>query len=114
MRREDSRSPRKAPGLDSLLHRLVSLSVNQVGPFSPDLGHCLDEVGASVEETDPVVRGVPVGQHAIGDESLEQGTALGLRVVVDSIGVGQEAEAVGHWAQVWPEGVGRAPDVPAH
>ena len=88
LRSEGSESSRQAFGLDPLLYHLVAFSANQVSTFASDLGHCFDEVGASVEEADPVVRGVAVGQHAIGDQLLEQWAALGFRVVVNSIGVG--------------------------
>ena len=82
---QGSDSSRQAPGLDPFLYGPVTLSADQVGPFSSDLGHGLHEAGSSVEEADAVVGGVPVWQHAVGDELLEQWATLGFGVVVDSI-----------------------------
>jgi len=111
--KEDSKRAWQISGLDAVLYGPVAISSDRIGTFAPHLGDCLDKSGAPVEQADPVVRGVPVGQHAIGDELLEQWAALRFGVVVDSVRIREQAEAVGHGAQSRPERVGGATDVPA-
>lgn len=70
------------------------------------------EFGPAIQHTGTIVGGVRGGQHLFADKSVQQRAALILGVVVNAVGVGHEAQTVGHRSQLWPERVGRSTDVP--
>jgi hypothetical protein len=114
VRRAPGRSGSGQPArLEALLPRLVAVTGHDVRALAVGLGDRLDELGAAVDQADAVVGAVRGRQGAVRDEPVDQGAPSGLGVVVDAVAVRQEAQGVGHGAQLGAEGVGRPAEVPA-
>ncbi len=104
---------RQQTWLDPFLERLVTVLGDQVGTLTGDVRQRLGHLGVPVEQADAVVGGVAAGQRPVRDQALVERPALRLGVVVHSVGVGQEAQAVADRPQVRAERVGGPAGMPA-
>src|ERR671910_483722 len=104
---------REPAGLQALLVDAVAVTGDDVGGLALVVADRLDQLGAAVDQPHPVVVAMGLRERAVRDEPVD-GRAPGLLgVVVHPAAVRQEAEPVGHRAELRAERVGAAADVPA-
>ena len=87
-------APRQHAGLELVLARGALDGVDAVGAQAGAGGDDLGEAGAAEQQADAVVDPVAGRQRARRHRGQVRGPAVGLAVVVDRGGAGQEAEAV--------------------
>ena len=89
-----SLGPGQQAGLDAGLDRLpVRAAFDLVRRDAWAVRDRLDELGAFVVQADTVIGRVRRGQRAVGDQPVQQRTALLLGVVVHAVAVGQQRSA---------------------